>query len=236
MLLTFLATMTLSAAIPQAAERTVPQAAERTVPQAALNAQREALTAMRKGLAGDAAALLAADSVPERAAAAPPRFATGASMEVADRAGATRYRYTPRLEVAIGHAIAGAAEDGAFAPNQPQLDAISWALGRRLSLVRGPPGTGKTRTAALLIASALRLHEPPRLDGAGVAPPPRVLAVAHSNGAADVLLAALLRAGVPAVRAGRPAAVSPAVRRRPAVALAEQSEPVRALPRLLIIW
>ena len=59
-------------------------------------------------------------------------------------------------------------------------------------------------------------------EGEGPLPPPRVLAVAHSNGAADVLLRALLRLGVPAVRGGRPAAVSPSVRRRTAVALAEQ--------------
>ena len=40
---------------------------------------------------------------------------------------------------------------------------------------------------------------------------PRILAVTHSNGAADVLLQALLQMNVPAVRAGRPASVSPLV-------------------------
>ena len=237
------------------------------------------------------------------------------------------------------------------------MDAIAFALGRRLTLIRGPPGTGKTRTAALLVASALRLRgwQPSEaeakaeieaeveaevegggesgaegslvaaevlfarlqaispgvqredyydahgdswdleglesdlklanrvavgaaaaasasaalgasatedvLDGRGSTesegesesevggggesegegesedavaegplPPPRVLAVAHSNGAADVLLQALLRLGVPAVRAGRPAAVSPSVRRRTAVALAEQHPEVTPSP------
>ena len=259
------------------------------------------------------------------------------------------------------------------------MDAIAFALGRRLTLIRGPPGTGKTRTAALLVASTLRLRgwQPSEaeieaeieaqieaqieieieaegggesegedspaaaemlfarlqaispgvqradyydadlcrwdleglesdlkladrvaggaaaaaaasasaalgaratedvIDGRGSAaskgesesevgdgdegegvgesevgdgaegegegesegavaegplPPPRVLAVAHSNGAADVLLKALLRLGVPAVRAGRPAAVSPSVRRRTAVALAEQHPEVTPSP------
>ena len=238
------------------------------------------------------------------------------------------------------------------------MDAIAFALGRRLTLIRGPPGTGKTRTAALLVASTLRLrgwqpseaeieaeieaqieaeaeaegggesegedspaaaevlfarlqaispgvqredyydahlcrwdleglesdlmladrvaggaaaaasasaalgaHATDVIDGRGSVaskgesgsevggggesegegesegavaegplPPPRVLAVAHSNGAADVLLKALLRLGVPAVRAGRPAAVSPSVRRRTAVALAEQHPEVTPSP------
>lgn len=59
--------------------------------------------------------------------------------------------------------------------------------------------------------------------------PPRVLAVAHSNGAADVLLAALLRIGIPAVRVGRPASVAPSVRPRTIVALAERHPEVTAL-------
>ena len=57
-----------------------------------------------------------------------------------------------------------------------------------------------------------------------------MLAVAHSNGAADVLLSALLRAGVPAVRAGRPATVAPSLRKRTAVALAERHPEVRSRP------
>lgn len=50
---------------------------------------------------------------------------------------------------------------------------------------------------------------------------PRVLAVTHSNGAADVLLEALLQMNVPAVRSGRPASVSPNVQHRTIVAMAE---------------
>ena len=72
------------------------------------------------------------------------------------------------------------------------------ALGRSVSLLRGPPGTGKTRTAAVLIAAALRVVPASELVTAS---PSRILAVAHSNGAADVLLETLLSLGVPAVRA-----------------------------------
>jgi ATP-dependent RNA/DNA helicase IGHMBP2 len=59
----------------------------------------------------------------------------------------------------------------------------------------------------------------------------RVLAVTHSNGAADVLLEALLKVGVPAVRIGRPASVSPNVQHRTAAAMAETHPEVVALRR-----
>jgi superfamily I DNA and/or RNA helicase len=55
--------------------------------------------------------------------------------------------------------------------------------------------------------------------------------VTHSNGAADVLLEALLQVGVPAVRIGRPASVSPHVQHRTAAALAESHPAVVALRR-----
>jgi regulator of nonsense transcripts 1 len=56
--------------------------------------------------------------------------------------------------------------------------------------------------------------------GQSVTRAPRILAVTHSNGAADVLLQALLQMNVPAVRAGRPASVSPLVQHRTIAALA----------------
>jgi regulator of nonsense transcripts 1 len=115
----------------------------------------------------------------------------------------------------IRSALTEVKEATSFRPNDSQEDAIVWALQRRISLIRGPPGTGKTKVAALLIATALRLqHDETK--------PPRVLAVTHSNGAADVLLEALLQMGVPAVRLGRPASVSPNVQHRTVIAMSER--------------
>ena len=62
--------------------------------------------------------------------------------------------------------------------------------------------TGKTRVAALLIATALEQYKCMSDNDRSVGPF-RVLGVAHSNGAADVLLEALLELGIPAVRYGR---------------------------------
>ena len=127
--------------------------------------------------------------------------------------------------------------------NESQRDAIIWALSRRVSSIQGPPGTGKTRVAALLIATALEMAQSNSAGTSatsygnnsiiGDAPPFRILAVAHSNGAADVLLQALLDLGVPAVRAGRPAAISASVRHRSAVALAEKMPQVMHLRKQL---
>ena len=198
---------------------------DRVAPQGPLKAQREALRLAETGAAGGAAALLASDqaSVAQAAAAPPARFADGAALTIDGPRAAS-------VEEAIDRAVAQAKSlsrsQKRLVPNESQEEVLKWALGRRLSLVRGPPGTGKTRTAALLISSALRLRGW-HTDGA--MPAPRVLAVAHSNGAADVLLEALLDVGVAAVRAGRPGTVAPSARRRTAVALAEQHPEVVAL-------
>ena len=198
---------------------------ERAAPQAALKAQRESLALAASGVAGPAAALLTSDhaSLSEAAAAIPPRLV----MPAAPSSMSETSVVSPKVDAAIYEAIAEAKREAKFVPNESQEEAIAWALRRRLSLIRGPPGTGKTRTAALLISSALRVRDL-QPDGPS-SPPPRVLAVAHSNGAADVLLAALLRMGVPAVRAGRPASVSPNVRRRTVIALAERHPEVVGL-------
>ena len=172
----------------------------------------------------------------EEACASPPRrLKTGAVLEFAGIPGGVA---APSLDAGIRNAIAGAVHDAPFAPNVQQVETIAWALGRSVALVRGPPGTGKTRTASVLIAAALRLGgaaEPGASKAAALGPPgsnaaaPRVLAVAHSNGAADVLLAALHLAGVNAIRSGRPTAVSPAARRFTTASLAERHPEVVAL-------
>lgn len=128
--------------------------------------------------------------------------------------------------------------------NESQREAIVWALSRRVSSIQGPPGTGKTRVAALLIATALEMAKVSNACASGRSNsvehdadknrPFRVLAVAHSNGAADVLLEALLELGVPAVRAGRPAAISAAVRHRSVIALAERIPQVVRLRKELL--
>lgn len=131
------------------------------------------------------------------------------------------------LESKITQAMSEATYRMSFQPNQSQREAIMWSLKRRLALIRGPPGTGKTRCAALLIATAIRIeldveaNEEDTID-TNIQKPPRILAVTHSNGAADVLLQALLQMKVPAVRAGRPASVSPSIQHRTIAALAER--------------
>ena len=255
---------------------------ERAAPQGPLEAQLASLEMVRKGSAGEAAALLTLDekSLCQGAARIPSRLMVlGAGSVSGARAthqsgGAVGQGSPPpdlplspmkdleqlplspmkdleqlgdlplspmkdleQLGASIVKAISLAKSRGAFVPNPSQEEAIAWALGRRLSLIRGPPGTGKTRTAALLISSALKLSSSDRPEltssprAPKVLPVPRVLAVAHSNGAADVLLAALMHLGVPAVRAGRPATVGPAVRHRTALALADQHPEVMGLRR-----
>jgi len=200
---------------------------DRTAPQAALLAQRKSLQLVRKGEAGSVSAFLAdsffmeKEASRELASAVPFRFTNGAYVGGV---------LESDLHEAISKALNAAEEATArFTPNPSQAEAIKWALSRRVSLIRGPPGTGKTRVAALLIATSLRLRGTRiELDGE-VGPVPKVLAVAHSNGAADVLLEALLAVGVPAIRAGRPATVSPAARKRTILAMTQTHPEVVAL-------
>jgi hypothetical protein len=183
---------------------------DRAAPQAPLKAQKRALQRLVQGQAGTAAGLLAhifqnSTGVDKSSSVVPSWLNTSPGND--------------QLEESIRSALEETKIKTPFEPNQSQEDAIVWALKRRLSLIRGPPGTGKTRVAALLISTALKMAS---LKNGDSSPPPRILAVTHSNGAADVLLEALLQVGVPAVRLGRPASVSPKVQHRTVVAIAEK--------------
>jgi regulator of nonsense transcripts 1 len=89
--------------------------------------------------------------------------------------------------------------------------------------------------AALLISTAIKMEmkqstlQDEEETGDPVRQTPRILAVTHSNGAADVLVQALLDMNVPAVRGGRPASVSPLVQHRTIAALAERLPEVMKL-------
>ena len=79
--------------------------------------------------------------------------------------------------------------------NEAQRLATESALSCRLTLIHGPPGTGKTHTAVRILESWAK-------QDLG-----SVLAVADSNVAVDNLLEGLLERGVRAVRLGQPVKV-----------------------------
>ena len=200
---------------------------DRTAPQAPLRAQRRALHQLRLGEAGAAATLMArlfydpAGAV-HLASKPPPRFCLLDDNDDDDDDPSSFH-----LENAVRVALRDAQNLTSFQPNESQQEAIRWALQRRISLIRGPPGTGKTRVAALLVSTALFLQKQANNNNNNnnnttTDTNARVLAVTHSNGAADVLLEALLQMGVPAVRVGRPASVSPNVQHRTVIAMTER--------------
>jgi len=199
---------------------------DRMAPQAPLKAQRKVLEQLRKRNAGDAGSLMAGTMFGDT------NTTLGESSQMP-----LHFDSCPdTLRTNIWNALDDAKGITSFEPNQSQLDAIAWALERRISLIRGPPGTGKTRCAALLGATALRMKmkksyiangdtirsDDKEADDEISKKSPRILAVTHSNGAADVLLEGLLQMGVPAVRLGRPSSVSPNVRHRTIRAISEK--------------
>ncbi|MEZ4252489.1 MAG: AAA domain-containing protein [Polyangiales bacterium] len=83
--------------------------------------------------------------------------------------------------------------------NAPQREAVELALsGRVVSLVHGPPGTGKTRTLTEIVRQAVAAGE-------------RVLVCAASHTAVDNLAERLVAASIPLVRLGHPARVAEAL-------------------------
>jgi hypothetical protein len=96
--------------------------------------------------------------------------------------------------------------------NASQRAAVAVGLMAQLSVIRGPPGTGKSRTACALIkswidiqrqrAAATGAQARGKKDAARQPGPGPVLAVASSNTAVDQLLEGLKAQGVRAVRIG----------------------------------
>ncbi|MEW6745729.1 MAG: IGHMBP2 family helicase [Planctomycetota bacterium] len=93
-----------------------------------------------------------------------------------------------------------------------QRAAVAFALGSPLiALIHGPPGTGKTTTAAELIRQEVACGH-------------KVLACAPSNVAVDTLLEKLVPAGLRLVRLGHPARLLPAVVEQSLDVLVQRSE------------
>ena len=81
--------------------------------------------------------------------------------------------------------------------NDSQRTAVRCALSKQLTLIQGPPGSGKTETLSWIVTCAAAMKK-------------RILVVSFSNIAADNTLAAILKAGGDGyrlVRVGRPASV-----------------------------
>jgi regulator of nonsense transcripts 1 len=193
---------------------------DKTISSVPLRAQRLSLEKLRKGRAGYAANSLVQlfyDTSSKNLNAAremPGHFEDPGSTDSFDE------RVRTALSDAISHM--------SFKPNESQQTAVAWALKRKTAMIRGPPGTGKTRVAALLISTAIKMElnqlasKTEEKPDQCIKQTPRILAVTHSNGAADVLVQALLDMNVPAVRGGRPASVSPSIQHRTIAALAER--------------
>jgi hypothetical protein len=206
---------------------------DKVAPQAPLKAQDTALRLTRHGQAGKAVCLLV-DVFCRGVNGGDDNNSTYCDENAAEVPLWLQQVDSTKRNHYISNALGKAKKKAPFEPNTSQEDAIQWALSRNLSLIRGPPGTGKTRVAAMLISTALQLdsilkQSENSIKENAVTSPRRILAVAHSNGAADVLLQALLDVGVPAIRAGRPASVSPSVLHRTVLAMADRHPEVIAL-------
>lgn len=92
-----------------------------------------------------------------------------------------------------------------FSPfNGPQLSAIGAALTRKLTMIHGPPGTGKTTVAASIAFGFVhQCRTSPNLPKHS-----KVLVTAFSNVGADNLAEQLIRLGLKVVRVGKASAVT----------------------------
>eukprot|EP01062_Namystynia_karyoxenos_P080089 TRINITY_DN856_c0_g1_i1.p1 TRINITY_DN856_c0_g1~~TRINITY_DN856_c0_g1_i1.p1 ORF type:complete len:976 (+),score=282.90 TRINITY_DN856_c0_g1_i1:97-2928(+) len=94
---------------------------------------------------------------------------------------------------AAAEALRHAAQEGRLNPSQYAAAEATFA--RRLTLIHGPPGTGKTHTTVALVRQWV---------AGGLGP---VLAASDSNTAVDNMVDGLARHGVRVVRIGRPEAI-----------------------------
>jgi len=85
--------------------------------------------------------------------------------------------------------------------NAPQRAAIEAALTRRMTMIQGPPGSGKTTVAAAIAFGFVHQCR-------SISPHTKVLTCAFSNVGADNLAEAILKLGLNVVRVGKPSAVS----------------------------
>lgn len=106
--------------------------------------------------------------------------------------------------------------------NESQAQAVASSSTRSVSLIQGPPGTGKTRTAVQILKHWTQTTKKARKKSC-------VLATSDSNIAVDNLLEGLVRAGVRAVRLGRPEAARPEMLEHTADAKAAKSLGVPSL-------
>jgi AAA domain len=85
--------------------------------------------------------------------------------------------------------------------NGPQLAAIGAALTRKLTMIQGPPGSGKTSTAGAIGFGFTH-------QSRSISPSAKVLACAFSNVGADNLAETFLKLGLKVVRVGKASAVA----------------------------
>lgn len=110
-----------------------------------------------------------------------------------------------------------------FAPslNDSQIEAIRFALAADdLSMIHGPPGTGKTTTVVEIIRQVVAKGE-------------KVLACAPSNMAVDNLFEKLLSAGTRVVRLGHPARVMPELRAHTLDLMVDEHDDMRIAKKLV---